>query len=113
MEGARGPRYPRLHSEETADLFSSGDGQYRRGGECTLMCVCKIPAHSLLCRASQVVKNPSASAGDACSVPGWGRWPGGGHGSPLQCSCLENPMHRGAWWATVHGVAQSQTRLSD
>ena len=38
---------------------------------------------------------------------------GEGNGNPLQCSCLENPMDRGAWWATVHGVAQSQTRLSD
>ena len=44
---------------------------------------------------------------------GWGRPPGGGHGNPLQCSCLENPMDRGGWWATVHGVAQSKTWLSD
>ena len=69
-------------------------------------------------RASQValvVKNPPADAGDkrhAGSIPGSGRSPGGGHGSPLQCSCLENPMHRRAWWATVHGVAKSQTRLN-
>ena len=41
-----------------------------------------------------------------------GRSPGGGHGNPLQSSCLENPMDRGAWLATVHGVAESQTRLS-
>ena len=40
-----------------------------------------------------------------------GRSPGGGHGNPLQCSCLENSMDRGAWWAMVHGVAKSQTRL--
>ena len=39
--------------------------------------------------------------------------PGEGNGNPLQCSCLENPMDRGAWWATVHGVAKSRTRLSD
>ena len=38
---------------------------------------------------------------------------GEGNGTPLQCSCLENPMDRGAWWATVHGVTKSQTRLSD
>ena len=44
-------------------------------------------------------------------IPGLGRSPGGGHGNPLQCSCLENPMDRGAWWATVHGVANSWTRL--
>ena len=47
----------------------------------------------------------------ASSVPGSGRSPGGGHGNPLQYSCLENPMDRGAWRATVHGVTQSQTRL--
>ena len=46
-------------------------------------------------------------------VPGLGRSPGEGNGYPLQYSCLKNPMDRGAWWATVHGVAQSQTRLSD
>ena len=47
------------------------------------------------------------------SIPGWGRSPGGGHGNPLQCSCLENPLDRGACWATVHGIAQSRTWLSD
>ena len=41
-----------------------------------------------------------------------GRSLGEGHGNPLQCSCLENPMDRGAWWATVHGVAKSQTRIN-
>ena len=60
--------------------------------------------------ASQVAllaKNPPASAGDIKdmgSVPGLGRSPGGGHGNPLQYSCLENPVYREAWWATVHGV---------
>ena len=47
---------------------------------------------------------------DIVSVPGWGRPPGGGHGNPLQYSCLANPMDRGAWRATVHGVAKSWTR---
>ena len=46
------------------------------------------------------------------SVPGLGRSPGEGNGSPLQYSCLENLMDRGAWWATVHGVAKSQTQLN-
>ena len=60
---------------------------------------------------SSVVKNPPASAGDAryagliCAL---GRSPRGGHGNPLQYSCLENPMNRGAWQATVHGVAKSR-----
>ena len=49
------------------------------------------------------------AAGDMGSIPGWGRYPGGGHGSPLQYSCLENPMDRGAWWATVHRVTKSLT----
>ena len=56
-----------------------------------------------------VVKNPPANAGDrreAGSVPGSGRSPGGGHDNPLQYSCLENPMDRGAWWAIVHGIAR-------
>ena len=47
------------------------------------------------------------------SIPGWGRSPGKGNDNPLQYSCLENPMDRGAWWDTVHGVAKSQVRLSD
>ena len=64
------------------------------------------------------VNNLPANAGDKRdlglipgSIPGSGRSPGGGHGSPLQYSCLENPMERGAWWATVQRVAKSQTRL--
>ena len=46
---------------------------------------------------------------DTGSIPGLGRSPGEGHGNPLQYSCLGNPMDRGAWWATVHGVAESDT----
>ena len=71
---------------------------------------------TLLLWASQValvVKDPPAGEGDmweAGSIPGSGRSPGGGHGNPLQDSCLENPLDRGAWRATVHGVAKSQTR---
>ena len=61
-----------------------------------------------------VVKNLPADAGDAGdmdSIPGSGRSPGGGHSNPLQYSCLENPMNREAWQATVHRVTKSQTRL--
>ena len=60
--------------------------------------------------AAEVTKNLLANAGDAedaGSIPGSERSPGGGNGNPLQSSCLENPMDRGAWWATVHGVAES------
>ena len=60
-----------------------------------------------------MVKNPAARAGDAGSVPGSGTSPGGGNGNPLQYSCLENPMDRGAWEAIVHGVTKSCVRLSD
>ena len=62
---------------------------------------------------AQTVKHLSTNAGDPGSIPGSGRSPGGEHGNPLQYSCLENPMDRGAWWATVHGVTKSQTQLSD
>ena len=61
-----------------------------------------------------MVKNLPANAGDvrdASSIKGSGISPGGGRDNPLQNSCLENPMDRGAWWATVHSVAKSQTRL--
>ena len=47
------------------------------------------------------------NTGDMGLNPGLGRSPGGGHGNPLQFSCLDNPMDRGAWWATVHGAAES------
>ena len=62
-----------------------------------------------------VVKNLPANAGDPRDeglIPVWGRSPGGGHGNPLQYSCLENPMDREAWWATFHGAAKSQTQRS-
>ena len=54
-----------------------------------------------------MVKNQPVNAGDVNSVPGSGRSPGERNGNPLQYSCLENPMARGAWQATVHGVAES------
>ena len=54
-----------------------------------------------------MVKNLPANAGDMGSIRGLGRSSGGEHGNPLQYSCLEHPMDRGAWWATVHGVAES------
>ena len=59
------------------------------------------------------VKESARNVGDLGSIPGSGRSPGEGNGNPLQYSCLENPMDGGAWWATVHGVAKSRTRLSD
>ena len=82
----------------------------------------KFPEASLL---AQMVESPeraslvaqmvesACNAGDLGSIPGSGRSPGEGNGNPLQYSCLENPMDRRAWWATVHGVTKSWTCLSD
>ena len=73
-----------------------------------------LPSTVLESGASQValvVKNPPANVGDirdVGSIPGWGRSPGGGMATHSSHSCLENPMDRGAWWATVHGVARSR-----
>ena len=58
-------------------------------------------------------RESTRNAGDLGSIPGLGRSPGEGNGNPLQYPCLENPMDGGAWWATVHGVAESRTQLSD
>ena len=63
---------------------------------------------------STVVKNPPANAGDARhagSIPGSGKSLGVGNGNPLQYTCMENSMDRGAWWAAVHGITKSWTRL--
>ena len=57
-------------------------------------------------------KESACNAGDLGLISGSGRYPGGRHGNPLQCSCLENPMDRGAWGATVHRFAKGRTRLS-
>ena len=80
--------------------------------------VAGLLGHSVVLLKTQVaqqLKSPPANtggAGDAGSVPGLGRPPGVGNGSPLQYSCLENPRDRGAWRAVVHGVTKSWTRLS-
>ena len=62
---------------------------------------------------SSVGKESACNAGDSGSILGLGRSPGEGNGNPLQNSCLDNPMDRGAWRATVHGVTKSRTRLSE
>ena len=58
-------------------------------------------------------KASAYNAGDPGLIPGSGRYPGEGNGDPLQYSCLENLTDRGAWWATIHGVAKRRTRLGD
>ena len=73
-------------------------------------------SRSLVCQygfPGSEVKASAFNAGDPGLIPGSGRSPGEGNGNPLQYSCLETPMDGGAWWATVHGVAKSWTRLSD
>ena len=62
-----------------------------------------------------MVKNPPANAGDMDWIPGSGRYPGEGSGNSFQYSCLGNPVDRGAWWATIHGVVESDmtTNTSD
>ena len=62
---------------------------------------------------TQMAKEFTCNAGDPGLIPGSGRFPGGGSSYPLQYFCLENPVDRGAWWATVHGVTNSRTQLSD
>ena len=69
--------------------------------------------HKLGFPGGAVVKNLPANAGYMGSIPGSGTSPGGGNGNSLQYSCLENPMDRGACWATAHGVTKSRTRLSN
>ena len=78
---------------------------------CTLNGTCLVLNKDLMQDFSggPVVGNLSSNAGDMGSIPGSGRSPEGGHGNPLQYSCLENPMDRGAWLAAVHGVAKSRT----
>ena len=61
---------------------------------------------------SSVGKESACNAGDLSSIPGLGRSPGEGNGNPLQYSCLENPMDRGTWWATFHGVSRVRHDLA-
>ena len=73
-----------------------------------------VGCHCLLHQMILGVQNLPTNAGDIRDmglIPGLGRSSGGGHGNPLQYFCLENPMDREAWWATVHRITKSQTRL--
>ena len=74
----------------------------------------KLYTGEWICQVVLVVKNLPANSGDLKdrgSIPGWERSPGGGHSNPLQCSCLENLIDRGACWATVQRVTKSWTKL--
>ena len=92
-------------------------------------CLCKVVCRALVSvpgdlhkprsslesasQSSHLTHTPYRDSGDLGSIPGLGRCPGEGNGTPLQYSCLENPMDGESWWATVHGVMKSQTQLSD
>ena len=77
------------------------------------MLLCKATVSEWGFPGGSELKASTCNAGDLGSIPGSGRPPGEGNGNPLQYSCLENPMDGGDWWATVHGVTKSRTRLSD
>ena len=68
-----------------------------------------VPGSSVV----KILPANSGDAGDLGSIPGWGRFPGGENGNPFQYFCLEKPMDRGAWWATVHEVTVSWSGLSE
>ena len=91
--------------QETPVQFLSWEGPWRRD---------RLPTPVFLdLPGGSDSKESTCNVGDLGLIPGLGRFPGGGHGNPLQCSCLENPMDRESWWATVHGVTKSWTGLSN
>ena len=71
-----------------------------------------FPGDSVVKKKKERKKNLLVNSGDMGSIPGLGKSPGKGNGNPFQHTCLENPMDRGAWWATIHGVTMSWTQLS-
>ena len=116
------PRSPRTRLQEVGDLFR----ECRCSQPIPIMSIVKVSCKvkrmfvfksiSLTFQGCPGGSDAEASAcrvGDPGLIPGLGRSPGEGNGSPLQYSCLDNPIDGGTWWATVHGVAESQTRLSD
>ena len=97
-------------------LWSIGEGFYRMtsnlGFDNVFLCLDRGYGLWGASQVALVVRNLIDNAGDIRGtglIPGLGRSPGGGHSNPLQCSCLGNPMDRGAWWAIVDGFAKSQT----
>ena len=84
--------------KQKSDMISSTD---KIQHPCTIKTLNKLSFPG-----GSVVMNPPANEGDVGSIPGLGRSPREGNDNPLQCSCLGNPMDRGDWWATVHGVAK-------
>ena len=113
--------YTDFHSVTTSTTLTSSykvSGSLSRDAHSLTLCLSlkdnrrKLPSIKGFPRSS-VSKESACNAGDPGLIPGSGRSPGGGNGTPLHYSCLENPTDGGAWWATVHGVAKSWTELSD
>ena len=92
-------------------VIGSEEGFPASRKDCSVIVMGSLQHHGLLQWLSS--KASACNAGDPGSIPGSGRSPGGGNDNPLQCSCLENPMDRGAWWATVHGVTKSQMYMTE
>ena len=105
-----GTRHFHSHSTDSEPPFG-GDSSCPMGRNPTERG--REPLNNNVIPGSSDGKESVYSAGDLGSISGLGRSLGGGNGNPLQYSCLENPMDRGAWRATVHGVAKSQTQLSE
>ena len=97
------------------DLGASDKRSYKKAKICLISIKLRLIAANpaLGLSSGSKVKNLPDTASDVGLIPGLGRSPGEGNGNPLQYSCLENSMDRGAWWASVHGITKSWTRLSD
>ena len=114
-----------MDSTNNSSCWRRGQNKKKRENSVNIYCECicteyrKYVISFIQCIASKGFPSGSdckasvCNAGDPGLIPGLGRSPGEGNGSPLQYSCLENAMDRGAWQVTIHGVAKSQTRLSD
>ena len=111
---SRGPSWPRDWTHVTCIPCIDAQILYHWVTWDTLEQICSYYIHYGGLNGGSVVKNPPAmqETHDVGSIPGLGRSSGKWNGNPLQYSCLENPMDWGSWWATVHGVAKSQTWLS-
>ena len=107
------------HTGAACQFLLRGGGSSQPGDWTHISCIAGRFLTSWATREAQVAhvrENLPTSAGEVReegSIPGWGRSHEGGNGSPPQYSCLEDFMDRGPWWATVHGVSKSQTRLRD
>ena len=103
-------RQPRMCPMTLGEGWGEGGGRWRRYRKAAVLCFQNLIYERVWFSrgfpGGSDDKESACSEGDLGSIPGLGRSPGGGHGNPLQYSCLENLMDRGAWWAAVHGIAE-------